>query len=36
MNEWVMVGGVVLGTVVLLGGGGWLASALRGGRNRDK
>jgi hypothetical protein len=37
MNEWVLVGGVVLGTVVLLGGGGWIASVVRGsrGKNRD-
>lgn len=34
MNEWIMVGGVVLGTVVLLGGGGWIASMIRGGKNR--
>ena len=29
MNEWVMVGAVVTGTVLLLGGGGWIASTLR-------
>lgn len=36
MNEWIIVGGVVLGTVAILGGGGWIASMVRGGRkNRD-
>jgi hypothetical protein len=29
MNEWLMVGIVITGTVVLLGGGGWIASVLR-------
>jgi hypothetical protein len=29
MNEWLMVGIVVIGTVLLLGGGGWIASILR-------
>ena len=29
MNEWLMVGIVVGGTVLLLGGGGWIASVLR-------
>jgi|TARA_Y100000034_G_scaffold17181_1_gene18736 hypothetical protein len=28
MNEWMLVGLVILGTVILLGGGGWLAKAL--------
>ena len=35
MNEWVIVGGAVLGTVVLLGGGGWITAMIRGGKNRD-
>ena len=29
MNEWLMVGIVVVGTVLRLGGGGWIASILR-------
>jgi hypothetical protein len=36
MNEWIMVGTVVAGTVVLLGGGGWIASLARGRRRDDK
>jgi hypothetical protein len=36
MNEWIMVGGVLVGTVVLLGGGGWIASLARGRRRDDK
>ena len=30
MNEWMLAGVVVVGTVVALGGGGWLVSTLRG------
>jgi len=36
MNEWILVGAVVIGTLVLLGGGGWIASALRGGRSKNR
>lgn len=34
MNEWVLVGIVAAGTVVLLGGGGWIATALRRGQSK--
>ena len=34
MNEWVLGGLVVIGTIVLLGGGGWIMSLVRG-RNKD-
>ena len=30
MNEWVLGGIVVLGTIVVLGGGGWVLNVLRG------
>lgn len=30
MNEWMLVGIVVVGTILLLGGGGVLMSAIRG------
>jgi hypothetical protein len=36
MNEWIMVGAVVTGTIVLLGGGGWIASLMRRDRRRDE
>lgn len=31
MNEWLIVGIAVVGTVLVLGGGGWLIRAMRGG-----
>ena len=38
MNEWIMAGTILAGTVVLLGGGGWIVSLARGrgGRKDDK
>ena len=30
MNEWMLVGLVVLGTAVTLGGGSWLVNTFRG------
>ena len=30
MNEWMLGGLVVVGTILLLGGGGWIMSLLRG------
>jgi len=32
MNEWVLGGIVVVGTVLALGGGGWILSVMRGSR----
>lgn len=34
MNEWIMIGAVVGGTVLLLGGVGWAKSVL-GGRKKE-
>jgi len=36
MNEWVLVGIVAASTVVLLGGGGWMATWLRKGSSKVK
>jgi len=30
MNEWMLVGLVVVGTILVLGGGGWLMNTIRG------
>ena len=30
MNEWMLVGIVIVGTVIALGGGSWIMSLLRG------
>lgn len=35
MNEWMLVGIVVVGTIALLGGGGWFVNALRGGNRKN-
>ena len=32
MNEWILGGIVVVGTIVVLGGGGWVLNGLRGGK----
>jgi|TARA_Y100000310_G_scaffold221627_1_gene223233 putative effector of murein hydrolase LrgA (UPF0299 family) len=34
MNEWMLVGIVVVGTVLLLGGGGWITSIIRSNSNK--
>ena len=36
MNEWMLVGIVAASTVVLLGGGGWMATMLRRGKGKTK
>lgn len=36
MNEWIMAGIVIGGTVLLLGGGGAVARLLKGSKKRDK
>ena len=36
MNEWMLVGIVAASTVVLLGGGGWMATWLRRGNSKVK
>lgn len=32
MNEWILVGIVVVGSAILIGGTGWITSAIRGSR----
>ena len=32
MHEYMIIGIVVVGTIIVLGGGGWLMNVLRGGR----
>ena len=34
MNEWVLVGIVVVGTIAALGGGSWIMSVLKGGKDK--
>ena len=34
MNEWVLGGLVAIGTLIVLGGGGWVLSTLRGGKEK--
>ena len=34
MNEWVLGGLVVVGTIVALGGGSWIMNTLRGGKGK--
>lgn len=36
MNEWVLGGLVVAGTIVVLGGGSWIMGAIRGRRNKTQ
>lgn len=36
MNEWIMAGIVIGGTVLLLGGGGAVVNFLKGSKKRDK
>ena len=36
MNEWMLVGIVVVGTIVAIGGGSWIMSVLRGNKSNTK
>jgi hypothetical protein len=36
VNEWVLVGIVVVGTVLALGGGSWFITKLGGNKDKDK
>jgi len=36
MNEWMLGGIVVVGTILVLGAGGWIARVLRGARRNGK